>query len=215
MTVVSGVFFLQMRQCQFYGHSRLLRNNNSEVAQLCKRLSLPLPLFPEFLFLSTRLHMSMESRRLFYSQGLKRLGQAVPSYRPLCYPFWEFVFIFPLFQFHCFEHVLGCGLRMEMELGRALQQVELRMASHQQLVKRRVLISLPDTRPSANQLLITFSLDPPVMVSCSGDLAWKVHFAISRALCSIWLWYLEHSGLNPAFCDLQGRGRRGRTWNRS
>ena len=40
------------------------------------------------------------------------------------------------------------------------------------------------------------------MGSCSGDLDWKMHSAISRALCSVWLWYLEHSGLSPACCDL-------------
>lgn len=71
--------------------------------------------------------------------------------------------------------------------------------------QRWVLISLLGTRPSANQLLITFSVTQSVMASRSGDLDWKVHFAISRALCSIWLCYLEHFGLNPACSDLQGQ----------
>lgn len=124
------------------------------------------------------------------------------------------------FHLSCFSvpllwSVQGCGLRMGSGIGESFTTGRAENGFPSAARWRRLLISLLDTRPSANQLLITFSVAPPVMASCSGDLDWKVHFAISRALCSIWLWYLEHSGLNPACCDLQGRGRRGRTWNRS
>lgn len=55
-----------------------------------------------------------------------------------------------------------------------------------------------------------------MMVSYSGDLDWKIHLAISRALCSIWLWYLEYSGLSPTYCDLQGQwSQSSGTWSSS
>ena len=56
---------------------------------------------------------------------------------------------------------------------------------------------------SAGPVLASYlSLLPSAMISCSGDLDWKMHSAISRALCSVCLWYLEHSGWSPTCCDL-------------